>query len=68
MPLKETSSEPSVGRTVFSWVAAILAIAVLGYVANLVFSRPDPRKKRAGTEAVPAAETAPEANAEAPQP
>jgi serine/threonine protein kinase len=33
-------------RTVGNWLALLLAVAVLWYLANLVFHRPDPRKHR----------------------
>lgn len=33
-------------RTLGNWLALLLAVAVLWYLANLVFQRPDPRKHR----------------------
>lgn len=44
-------------RALGRWLAVLVAIGALGYVANLVFSRPDPRKGRsapASGAAIPA--------------
>ena len=51
VPIKEEARESSMGRTVGNWLAVLVAVAVLGYVANLVFSRRDPRKHRRPSEA-----------------
>jgi serine/threonine-protein kinase len=47
-PAAADSSPPSSGlaRTVVGWVFALAALAVLAYLANTVFTRPDPRKGR----------------------
>jgi serine/threonine protein kinase len=44
----EDSTPPGSGvaRTVVGWVFALAALAVLAYLANTVFTRPDPRKSR----------------------
>ncbi|MFT3921228.1 MAG: serine/threonine-protein kinase [Myxococcales bacterium] len=34
------------GRAIGGWILVLVAIAALGYVASLVFNRPDPRKTR----------------------
>jgi hypothetical protein len=38
----------SVVRSVLGWLFAIAALAALAYLANTVFTRPDPRKTRQG--------------------
>jgi serine/threonine protein kinase len=44
----EESTRPGSGiaRTVVGWVFALAALAALAYLANTVFTRPDPRKGR----------------------
>jgi serine/threonine protein kinase len=44
----EDSTPPGSGiaRTVVGWVFALAALAALAYLANTVFTRPDPRKSR----------------------
>jgi hypothetical protein len=53
------STPPSSGlaRTVVGWVFALAALAALAYLANTVFTRPDPRKSRRARD--PGAEQAP---------
>jgi hypothetical protein len=44
--LATNSSEDSIGRTIMNWIAVLVAIGVLGFIALKVFDRPDPRKRK----------------------
>jgi serine/threonine protein kinase len=55
----EESTPPAarIARTVVGWVFALAALAALAYLANTVFTRPDPRKSRRAQD--PSAQQAP---------
>ena len=42
-----------IARSVLGWLFAIAALAALAYLANTVFTRPDPRKARQQSDGVP---------------
>ncbi len=45
----EAEESSGLVRALLRWLAVLVAIFALGYVANLVFSRPEPRKSRQTT-------------------
>jgi serine/threonine protein kinase len=55
---KASDGGSNIARSVLGWIFAIAALAALAYLANTVFTRPDPRKARKPVD--PAAQEAPQ--------
>ncbi len=49
-PMGSASDEPTLGRTILNWVVTLVALGALGYLMQIVFTRPDPRKPRPAQE------------------
>jgi hypothetical protein len=44
------ADERSLGRTILNWIVTLAALGALGYLMQIVFTRPDPRKPRPAPE------------------